>query len=89
MRKSYTRLFGYLICFAFLIFALISMASQATLMGGALKAANKQINSTVEIHVERAFDADMGVYDYQLVGKTGSTKIKRGRKRMSQLSEHY
>lgn len=51
--------------------------------------------TTVEIQVERAFDADMGVYDYQLVGKAVNrngkaiTKIKRGRKRMSQLRENY
>ena len=46
--------------------------------------------ATVEIHVERAYDADMGVYDYQLVDKSGkATPIKRGRKRMSQLREDY
>lgn len=50
----------------------------------------KTAETTVEIHVERAFDADMGVYDYQLVGKSGkATPIKRGRKRMSQLRENY
>jgi hypothetical protein len=59
------------------------------------KAINKQVSSTIEIHVERAFDPDMGVYDYQLVGKAvnrkgeAMAKIKRGRKRMSQLRKNY
>lgn len=93
----YIRLFGYLICFAFATVTLILVAQQATLvisLGEATLAccaeAEKQINSTVEIYVERAFDADMGVYDYQLVGKSGeATPVKRGRKRMSQLREDY
>lgn len=45
-----------------------------------IQALETKANSTVEILVERAYDEDMGVYDYQLVGQT---EIKRSRKRMS------
>jgi len=42
--------------------------------------------ATIEIHVERAYDADMGVYDYQLCGSSkAATPVKRSRKRMSKL----
>ena len=37
-----------------------------------------ETNSTIEIVVERVYNSDTGVYDYQLPGQS---EIKRGRKR--------
>lgn len=44
----------------------------------------KEASQTIEIIVERAYDADMGVYDYQLVATGDQLPIKRGRKRLTQ-----
>jgi hypothetical protein len=78
-------------CLLVTLIALVSVKSHNSIKTLEARVAllEKAAEATIEIHVERAFDADMGVYDYQLVGKSGeaSSKIKRGRKRMSQRSK--
>ena len=79
-------------CLILILLAIISVRTHLSIktLKGRIAVLELASKATVEIHVERAFDADMGVYDYQLVDKSGkATPIKRGRKRMSQLSEHY
>lgn len=63
----YTKLFSYLLYFGLAIVLLIGLARQTTLVAKHTKAVSKQINSTVEIHVERAYDKDMAQYGYKMI----------------------
>ena len=64
---KYMRLLSYFLCLTISILCLIGMAKQATLSGRLAKAQTNQANSTIEIHVERAYDRDMAAYGYKMI----------------------
>jgi len=80
----------FFIVIALFLFGLNILDSKILALEARVALLETKAKATIEIHVERAYDADMGVYDYQLCGSSkAATPIKRGRKRMSRLRLKY